>query len=80
MACFRNFWAYTLFSVVWTGVFALAGIVVTTVAAVTGNPAMLSAMLLPVALLIVAMFFTSIYFTFTDSFVDDTDNPLVPIS
>jgi hypothetical protein len=77
VACFRNIGAYTVYSLVWMGIFLLAGIVLTTLAAVTGNPAVLSVMVLPVGMLIVAVFFTSIYFTFAASFVADTpDTPL----
>lgn len=69
VACVRNMGAYTVYTLVWMGIFVLAGIVLTTIAAVSGSPALLSAMLLPVAMLIIAMFFTSIYFTFADSFL-----------
>ena len=76
VACLRNFWAYTVYSLVWVGVFLLAGIVVTTIAALSGNAGLLSVAMLPVAMLVVTMFFTSIYFSFCDSFVDTTpDNP-----
>ena len=70
VACLRNFGAYTVYSLVWMGVFLAVGVAVTLIAAITGSPSMLSVVLLPVAMLIVAMFFTSIYFTFSDSFVD----------
>lgn len=73
IACLRNMGAYTVYSLVWLGVFIGVGIALTTVAAVTGNPAMLSVVFLPVAMLVVAMFFTSIYFTFSDSFVATDD-------
>jgi hypothetical protein len=69
VACVRNMGAYTVYSLVWMGVFMLAGIVLTTIAAISGNAELLSAMLLPAAMVIIAMFFTSIYFTFADSFV-----------
>lgn len=75
VACLRNMWAYTVYSLVWMGIFLAMGLVVTTVAAVTGTPGLLSAVLLPSAMLIVAVFFTSIYFTFEDSFLPtESDN------
>lgn len=77
IACLRNMGAYTVYSLVWLGVFIGVGIVLTTVAAVAGDPALLSVVFLPVAMLVVAMFFTSIYFTFLDSFVA-TDAALPP--
>lgn len=76
VACLRNIWAYTVYSVVWMGIFLAMGLTVTTIAAVSGNPALLGVMLLPSAMLIVAVFFTSIYFTFEDSFVpSESDTP-----
>jgi hypothetical protein len=41
------------------------------VAAVTDNAELVSVMLLPLMLLMAAMFFTSSYFSFHDSFVTD---------
>jgi hypothetical protein len=43
--------------------------VLTLVAATTGSESAVSFIMLPAALLMAAMFFTSIYFTFKDSFL-----------
>ncbi len=69
MACYKNFGAMTVYGLVWIGVFLLAAIAVSLLAGVLGNPAIAALAMFPVALVIVAMFFTSIYFTFRDSFV-----------
>jgi hypothetical protein len=73
VACMRNFWAFTVFGVAWVGVFLITGMVVTTLAALVGNAAVASIMMVPAALLMAAMFFTSLYFTFRDSFEADTE-------
>ncbi|MGH6626901.1 MAG: BPSS1780 family membrane protein [Burkholderiaceae bacterium] len=69
VACFRNFWAFTVFALAWAAVFMLVGLVLTTVAALIGSPDMAALLMMPAALVMAAMFFTSIYFTFRDSFV-----------
>ena len=48
-----------------------AAVVVSIIAAVLGSANVAALAMFPVSLVIVAMFFTSIYFTFKDSFVDD---------
>ena len=79
MACYKNMGALTVFGLAWVGVFVVAAIVVSIIAAVLGNPAVAAMAMFPVALVIVAMFFTSIYFTVRDSFVvDAADNTGAP--
>lgn len=68
VACFRNFWAFTVYGVLWLAVFMLAGIAVSLLGAAFGGAAVASMLLVPTALLMATMFFTSIYFTYTDSF------------
>lgn len=73
VACFRNFWAYTIFGLMWLA--ALIGVVVgvTTIATLLGNAALAGDLLFPALLLMASMFFTSLYFTFRDSFVLPTE-------
>lgn len=68
VACFRNFWAFAIFGLMWLGVLVLVVIGVTTLAALLGSPGLAGDLLFPVLLLIASMFFTSLYFTFRDSF------------
>jgi len=68
VACLRNFWAFTLYSMAWMGVFLLMGLVISIIAALTGSAEVMGAALYPAAMLMAAMFFTSIYFTFVDNF------------
>ncbi|MDB5891093.1 MAG: hypothetical protein JWP47_1924 [Polaromonas sp.] len=73
MACMRNWAALSVFGLTWVGVFVVAMLAVTTVAALVGNPAFAAAAMFPVALIMMAMFFTSLYFTFRDSFTSTDD-------
>lgn len=68
VACFRNFWAFAIFGLMWLAVLVLGVVGVTTVAALLGNPGLAGDILFPVLLLLASMFFTSLYFTFCDSF------------
>lgn len=68
VACFRNFWAFAIFGLMWLSLLVLGVVGVTTVAAVLGNPGLAGDILFPVLLLLASMFFTSLYFTFRDSF------------
>lgn len=68
VACFRNFWAFAIFGLMWLAVLVLGVVGVTTVAALLGNPGLAGDILFPILLLLASMFFTSLYFTFCDSF------------
>ena len=68
VACLRNFWAFAIFGLMWLAVLVLVVIGVTTLAALLGNPGIAGDILFPVLLLLASMFFTSLYFTFRDSF------------
>ncbi len=77
MACYKNFGAFTVYGLVWMGIFMLALLAVTVVAALLGSPAFAGVAMFPIALVMFAMFFTSIYFTFRDSF-DETSTDMLP--
>jgi hypothetical protein len=76
VACFRNFGALTVFGLVWLGVFIGAGIIISLLtgllmalgAMAGGGAAMGSVMMVGGALVLAAMFFSSVWFTFRDSF------------
>lgn len=70
VGCFRNIGAYLVFGVCWIGVFIASGMAL---AIVTGILAMLigsiaGGLMVATALMLAAIFFTSIVFTFRDSF------------
>jgi hypothetical protein len=68
IACLRNFWAFTVYSMAWMGVFLLLGMAITTIAAIVGSAQVMAMAIYPAAMLMATMFFTSIYFTFLDNF------------
>ncbi len=70
VACLRNFWAFTVYSLVWLGAFIAMGMGVALVAAIIGSPEAVTDIMFPMAMLMAAMFFTSIYFSFRDCFED----------
>jgi hypothetical protein len=75
VACVRNFGALTVYGLLWLGVFLGAGIVFGLVGGAIGGATLARAVMMPTALLLAAMFSTSIYFSFRDSFVGDDIPP-----
>ncbi|SFM21475.1 BPSS1780 family membrane protein [Variovorax sp. OV329] len=81
VACFRNFGALTLFGIVWLGVFVGAGIVISLVTSIMvaagamgggdAGSAIGSVLMVGGALVMAAMFFASLWFSFRDSFSED---------
>jgi hypothetical protein len=69
MACYKNFGALTVFGLAWMAAFMASVVVVTLMSVLIGNPTVATIAMFPLALVMVAVFFTSIYFTFRDSFV-----------
>lgn len=77
VACMRNFWALTVFGLGWIGVFMGVGMVILLLSMVLGQPDLMGVIMFPAAMLMAAMFFSSIYFSFRDSFdADDQDTGL----
>jgi hypothetical protein len=68
IACLRNFWAFVVFGIVWMSILMGAILVVSLFAAFIGSPEVAGVALMPAAMLIAAMFFTSTYFSFRDCF------------
>ncbi len=75
VACFRNFPAHLLYGLAWLALFLGSGSVLGLVGGMIGGAGMARAMMLPLAVLLAAMFSTSMYFTFRDSFDAAQDNP-----
>jgi len=71
LACWQNKWAMAVFMLAWMGVFMLAGVVLSLLGGLFGNPETVATLLFAAALTMAAMFFTSFYFTFRDSFTTD---------
>jgi hypothetical protein len=73
VACWRNVGAFLVYSLAWMAVFVLVGTAIALVASLSGSETLVAAVLFPCALVMAAMFFCSIYFTFADSFDPSTD-------
>jgi hypothetical protein len=69
VASFRSLGAMTVFTLVWMGFFLAVAVLVLLVVLLMGRPDLMSVIFFPVAMLMGAMFFSSIYFTFRDMFV-----------
>lgn len=78
VACLRNFGAYTVYGLLWTVVFAVAGVFTLSLLALLGLGDVAGVVMVPLALTMAAMFFSSIYFTFRDSFVHDSEGDQSP--
>ena len=68
VVCFRNAGAYALFGLTWMAVLIVVGLVVSMLTGLLASPEAAAALVMPAALLMAAMFSTSIYFTFEGSF------------
>jgi hypothetical protein len=76
VACFRNFGALFVFGMVWCAVLLGAISASTLIAVAIGGASMVERVFFPLLMLLAAMFSTSLYFTFRDSFVaDDAPTP-----
>ncbi len=76
VACLRNFWAFTVFGMVWMAAFLGVATGVAIMVSLLGNVELINAILFPVGLAMAAMFFTSFYFTYRDCF--DTPSEETP--
>jgi hypothetical protein len=73
IACYKNLGALTVYGLAWVAILVLALVGVTVIATLLGSPMFAAQAMFPVALLLFAIFFTSVYFTFRDSFTDSLD-------
>ena len=68
VACWRNLGAFALYLLAWAGVFVVGATVIIVISSALGDNDLSGAVLLPGALLMAAMFFTSVYFSVKDCF------------
>lgn len=71
VACWRNKGAMLVYGLSWLGIFMFGGLAVSVIVSASGDSEVASSLASPVILMLAAMFFTSIWFTFRDSFVSD---------
>jgi hypothetical protein len=69
VACLKNFGAFLIYGLTWLIVFLGVGTLFGVLGGMLGGPEMARAVMMPTALLMAAMFSSSMYFTFLDSFV-----------
>ncbi len=75
VACTRNLGAFAVYVAGWLGLFFAIGLVVMLVTLLLGSPGLANTLLFPAAMLMAAMFFTSIWFSFGDCFVTSEPAP-----
>lgn len=71
LACWTNKGALVVYFIAWTGVFFAVSLVLVLLTSLLGGPQVLGILVFPLAMVMSAMFFSSLYFTFRDSFVTD---------
>ena len=67
----RNFGAHVVYALAWMGVFLMVGTAIGLIGGLVGGSSVAQAVMMPAALLLAAMFSTSIYFSFRACFQDD---------
>jgi len=76
MACWRNLKAFTVYVFAWGVIFMLAGVLALVITSLMGDPDLMTATFMPLALMVAAMFFTSMLFSVRDCFSTDVyDEP-----
>ena len=75
LACWTNKAALFLYFVGWGVVFFGVSLLLVLLGGLVGGPQFIGMLLFPVAMLMSAIFFTSLYFTFRDSFETDEGQP-----
>ena len=68
IACWRNLGAFAVYLLVWAGVFVAGAMLILLISSALGGNDLSAAVLMPGALLMAAMFFTSVYFSVKDCF------------
>ncbi len=68
IACWQNLGAFALYLLAWAGVFVAGAILILLISSALGGNDLSAAVLMPGALLMAAMFFTSVYFSVKDCF------------
>jgi len=69
LACWRNRGAFALYLFAWFAIVSGCGLLGSVLLKLLGQPQMMMGTIVPMSLIIVTMFYASLYFTFTDCFV-----------
>jgi len=68
IACWRNLGAFAVYLLAWAGVFVAGAMLILLISSALGGNDLSAAVLMPGALVMAAMFFTSVYFSVKDCF------------
>ncbi len=75
VACVRNLGAYLVFSLAWSGIFLVTIVAGIGTVGLLAGPEAAGLAMAPAAMLAMALFFTSLYFTFADTFIATPNEP-----
>jgi hypothetical protein len=78
MACWRNLKAFGVYVVTWAVIFLVSGVLALLITSLLGNPQMMMATFMPMALMVAAMFFSSMLFSVRDCFATDVLDETAP--
>jgi hypothetical protein len=78
VACWRNLKAFFIYVFAWGAIFMLAGVLALLIASLMGNPGLMTAAFMPLALMVAAMFFTSMLFSVRDCFATNVLDEAAP--
>ncbi|MBH1964627.1 MAG: hypothetical protein I8H77_09850 [Comamonadaceae bacterium] len=79
VAVFRNLGALFIYGLVWMAISFAAGLLLVIIVVITGSATIAKFGLMPIALITSVMFFSSLWFTFRDSFTADQElSPITP--
>jgi len=78
VACWRNFKAFFVYVIAWGVIFMMAGVLALVIASLMGNPGLMTAAFMPLALMVAAMFFTSMLFSVRDCFATNVLDEAAP--
>jgi hypothetical protein len=73
VACLRNLGAYIVFGLAWLGIFMLVMVLTNVGVNLAAGAEAAAVAMMPAAMLVMALFFTSLYFTFADSFIASSE-------
>jgi amino acid transporter len=68
VACWKNKWALSVFALGWMALMLAVGFVLMALGAGLGAPSLAAGVMMPALLCVACMFFSSLYFTFQESF------------
>jgi len=71
VACWRNLKAFAVYVLAWGVIFMATGVVALLISSMMGHPQLMGSAFLPMALMVAAMFFTSMLYSVRDCFSTD---------